>query len=284
MKSGAIKLNPLHRWLRRTFVRRHHLAGDLGVNWSQPFDIRDKVGAITIKSQGDNYSCGGQAGSYFLEIQRRLQSVKETDISAKSIYSRIAYPGGGTTVAALESQIGMDGANLEVDVPSYDANGLPLPEYYMTSRVWETPALDTDALTRGGYLPINVPVDIESVADAISVYGAVILECHFQNNGTNTSAYPNPPSKSNPNPVWTHFICAIGYKMVNNVKYITFLQSAGTSWGDQGIQYLSEDFFNGAVIDAVSFLYDTKIVPLLSNNSIWAAVVRWFRFHWGLPV
>jgi hypothetical protein len=269
---GAIKLNPIHRYFRK----RPILASA-----GEPFDWTKGYSAnitIPIKDQGGSYSCGGQAGSYFLEIQRQLNGITES-LSAKSVYAPIAYPGGGTTVTALETQIGAHGANLESEVPSSQL------EVDMEDTTWETPQLLLGALTRAGYLPADIPRDINSIATAIRDYGAVIFEIRGQNGQIPgwTSPTPTPPSKSNPNPFWQHFICGFRAGMVNGKKTITFLNSWGSDVGVGGLQYLTEEYINsGHVIDCFTLASDRNLVPSADNQSIWANITRWFREQWGL--
>lgn len=281
---GARPINKVHRFLNRK-MGRQTVKGMSLFDWNTGFDVRDKIGPITIKNQGTNDSCSGQAGSYFLEIQRKLQGIKESDLSAKSIYAPIAYPGGGTTIPYLETALATTGANFEQAVPSYDSNGNPFPEAQMVDISWETVALSQDALTRAGYTPIDIPRDIDSVASAIQQYGAVIWEITGQNNGTWTSSIPLAPNPGSQNPLWHHFMCAIGARMLGGKKVIVALQSMGSSWGDNGIQYFTEDYFNsGYIVDVFSFIYDKQLVPA-SDETIWQAVANWFRrqpWFWSL--
>lgn len=284
LQHGAIPISRIHRATRKLIrkVKGQSIARGM-FDWSTVHDVRDIIGPITIKDQGANSSCGGQAGSYFLEIQRRLQGIKEGALSAKSIYAPIAYPTGGTTVTRLITQIGARGANLETIVPSYTITGTPLQESLIADRSFETKDRISDALTRAGYTPYDIAEDIDTVGQTIQQYGAVIFEITGQNNGTWASSTPLPPSKTNPNPLWNHFMCAIGTRIINGKKFITALQSMGPNWGDQGIQYISEDYFkSGFVVDCFTFIYDTQVTPSPDNNSIWAAVCRWFKLQWKM--
>jgi hypothetical protein len=279
--SGAIPITRLNRAIRRLF--RKKLGKGFGVDWSVEYDSR--TAPIGIKNQGINYSCGGESASYLIEIHRKSQGIMEGAISAKSIYAPIAYPGGGTTVSALVTQICFHGANLEATVPSYDANGQPLSEAMMIEKSWQTDATRADALTRAGYTEYDVGTDIDDVASAIQAYGPVIIEIEGQNGHIPgwLSATPQPPSKTNPNPTFNHFLCGFGFKTINGVRYISVLESMGEAVGENGVQYISEDYFrSGYVLDVVSFIYDTQIIPLPSNQSILANIVRWFKEQWAL--
>lgn len=280
-KSGAIHTHSFRRKLKKLF--RKKVARGLSFDWSKGYDVRDTVGPIAIKNQGENYSCGGQAGSYFLEIQRKLQGIQEGPISAKSIYAPINYPGGGTTVSDLINQIGAHGGNREGSVPSYDAYGNPMTEAMISEKSWITDTTRTDAITRAGYVPYDVGTNIDDVAAAIQAYGALVWEIRGQNNGTWLSPYPKPPTKNNSNVLFNHFMCAVGAKMVNGIKTITTLESMGVEVGESGIQYFQEDYFNSkCIVECTTFIYDTKLVPDPANDTLWADITRWFRIQWAL--
>jgi hypothetical protein len=280
--NGAIPINLVKRKIRKAL--RPKLGKGIGeFDWNKGYDVRDIIGPVIIKNQGNNFSCGGQAGSYFLEIQQRLRGIKEGPLSAKSVYSPISFPGGGTTIDMLEKQIGGAGANLETEVLSYDAYGNPLPEYLITDKSWITDTLSISSLARAGYVPYDIPDDIDSVASAIEAYGAVIWEVGGKNNGTWLTAHPIPPSKYNPSPLWHHFMCLVGAKMIDGKKTIIALQSMGVPCGDKGIQYFREDYFtSGYIVDCFTFVSDRNAKPDPLNNSFWANVSRLFRRMWGM--
>ncbi len=286
--TGAVPIHPIHRAvvkaIRPTVIGR----GMPDFDWSTGYDVRDHIGSILIKNQGSSSSCSGQAGSYFLEIQRRLQNIKEGALSAKSIYTPIAFPGGGTTVNGLITQLGSGGGNLEAMVRSYDFNGSPLSEALMSDKSWETDALIQDALMRAGYTPYDIGETIDEVAVAVRDWGAVIMEIQGQNGHTPgwLSSTPQPPTpltwwqkatSSNPD-IWTHFMCVIGAKMIDGKKMILALNSWGPAVGIGGVQYFGEDYFNsGFILDCFTLIYDTHISPIESSNTIWAAIARWFK-------
>lgn len=277
---GVRPLNPVHRWVHRKWTRKKlpKSVRGIGFDWTVGFDVRDKIGPLPIKNQGDNDSCSGQAGSEFIQIERLRQGIKEGEISAKSIYSPISYTGGGTTVSSLIQQLCSAGANLEKDVPSYAVDSTPLPEDRMIDKSWRNDVLTLNAASRAGYTPYDIQEDIDETATVISQWGAVIFEIQGQNNGSWTSKIPSPPSKGNPNPLWAHFMTGIGAKMIDGKKYIVAMQSEGPTWGDNGIQYISEEYFNsGHIVDAFTFIYDTQLVPTADNHSVWAELLRWFR-------
>lgn len=271
-----------HRMWRRASGKR--LARGIGVDWNAGSQFRSKLTNLPKKNQGQNYSCGGQAGSYFIQIQRIIQGINEGEISAKSIYDPISCPGGGTSISLLMQQIGSRGANLESSVPSYEHAGIPpgapLNEIMMTNKSSQAPELIKDALIRAGYTPYDIPDDIESVANAINSYGAVIWEITGQDGNTPNwrSPTPQPPSPTNPNTYFYHFMCAYDFGVdTNGNKYIMALQSEGPVWGNNGIQNFYSNYFTGKYLDAFTFVYDLNLVPNSDNFSTWANICRWFR-------
>lgn len=283
-RHGAIH-RPFRRKIHRAYrkLTGKRVARGTGVDWTKGSQFRSKLANLPQENQGDNDSCGGQAGSYFVQIQRILQGINEGKISAKSIYDPIAYAGGGTTIGDLMSQIGSRGANLESDVPSYDSSGNPLTETLMTDKSSQTPALLKDAMTRAGYTPYDIDIDIEAVAEAINTYGAAIWQIAGQNGNPLgwRSPAPQPPVSSNTlNPIWYHFMCANDFEIdENGNKRIIALQSEGPTWGDNGKQYFYENYFVPQFMDPFTFIYDLRLVPNSDNFSIGANLVRWFKTY-----
>lgn len=275
---GAIPRHPVRRYVHR----KSRLIGRSGApfNWAAGYDVRNTVGQIRIKDQGTNFSCGRQAGAYAQFIMRALQGIREGEISAKSGYGRYCGPDGGMTVDGVETCLGAFGANLEASVPSYDVNGRPLSEPDMRETAWETPQTDADAISRAGYTPVNVPVDIDSIASAAQQYGFVIWEIRGQNNGTWDSASPRPPKdRSN---LWAHYMCVIGAETLNGEKTLIALNSWGTDVGVGGVQFFTGDYVgSGYVVDAFTMAKDSTLTPLPGNDSVWAALNRWFRWFEG---
>lgn len=278
MRHGAIPLHPIHRRFRK--MMRKKIVRGMGVDWTKPFSTF----RFPIKNQSTNDSCSGQASSMALQIERKSRGIIEGEISAKSFYAPIAYSGGGTTVVALERQFKLSGANLEASVPSYDAQGNPLPEYLVADKSWMTPALTADAVTRAGYTLYDCGVDIENVAQAIEDYGFVIFEVQGQDNGSWTSAFPTPPSKTNPNQIWSHFMVFFDFCTINGVKYLAAYQSMGIGWGQGGIQFFGKNYFDsGYIIDCFTFQFDGKIqVPVMPPRSLWSSLADWFSGWFAL--
>jgi hypothetical protein len=292
---GVLRRNPLVKIVQKLLRQANGQKigkSTIGFDWEKGFDVRDTIGPIQIKNQGQNSSCGGQAGAYFLEIQERLRGIKEGTLSAKSIYSPWRNIGGGMTVTQLNTQIGATGANLEATVPSYDINGNPLSELMMEDYSWHNDRLDTDALTRAGYTPYDIAEDIETVAQTIQNYGAVIMEVRGNNNGSWLSTTPTIQKVGE---YWYHYLCICGARVVNNQKKLIALQSWGETAnrggvtypiGDHGTQYFGNEWFTSKnIVDAFTWIHDSVVVPIptpIAKQTIWQALALWFRQQWGL--
>jgi len=246
IKTGVVRKGTVSRVIRKA-SREQLGATSIPFIWSQI-----TLPNIPIKNQGSSSSCGGQAGSYWIELVDKAMAGNDIQFSAKSIYSPIAYPQGGTTVQALQNQVANHGANFESDVPSYYVTG-GTDEYFMTLKNWRTPSLTYKALRDAGRVAINVPIDMESIAQAIRDYGGVILEIAGYNNGTWLSPIPNSPIKGQ-TPLWYHFICGTSAGYYSGQKVIVIANSWGNTVGSGGFQYLTEDYINsGYVIDCFTF-------------------------------
>lgn len=271
LQHGVISKGKFLRKLRRASRPKFHNS-TLGMA-SVPYDWTKEIPIIieTRKNQEASSECGGMAGSYFLINLNKLTSNIETDISEKSIYAPIAYPGGGTTVYALENQIANAGANLQTDVPSKRPDGI-VDEAWVSDTSWITPELKQKALYNAGKLSQTVNIDIDSIAEAIRDTGGVIIEVEGKNGETPSwvTSIPTPPRKNNPNPIWRHFIFGGGTKLINGVKHIAFVNSWGMAVGEGGLQYLSEDYINsGHVIDVFTFLPKSISTGGIINTDSW---------------
>lgn len=248
-------------------------------DWVKGYDIEDTVKLIR-KNQGVSYSCGGQAGGYWLEAHRKLDGNLE-QISAKSMYAPKAYPGGGMTINDLEAQIESKGGNLESAIPSYENGQLP-SELFMEDKSWITPSALEDALIRSGYVAKRINHDMNSMAEAIRDCGGVIVMIAGQNNGTWLASNPLPPSTSNTAPIWYHYIYFKGARLINGVKYLQGLNSWGEDVGDNGVQNFGQEYVESKyLVHATSFIKKPKPVPVTSLtlwDKIWALIVYNLNF------
>lgn len=206
-------------------------------DWSQSFDIETLLNTkLVTKDQGKSSSCGGQAWAYYGEVLEAVATKVYDPQSARWVYSHTFVPGGGSAGRTNCDFVVNNGYARESDAPSY-LDGLPPTEQFME----KVPVLsdnadeERDVSRVASYL--QVPIDIDLIAQAVMQnYGAVIM-VGAQNNGTWRSAYPAIPVKEE----WWHWLYVGKLKTLNSKKYL----GVKNSWGDigeNGWQWLSEDW------------------------------------------
>lgn len=241
-------------------LRDHQLGmAPVPFDWNGGYDIEKVLGAITdkagfstpTKNQNGSYSCGGQSGSYLEATLSTLNIGSFEEKSAKHIYSQIFYPQGGTTLRDVLNLIVNRGVGAESRVVSYE-NGNPPSEAFMRDTSQNAGA---GALSKGvGYAFVSP--DIDTVASAIrDNHGAIIL-IKGSDNGTWLSGFPvSPKLDSNGKPVWAHFLYCGKAKLINGTKYIGAHNSWGSVAGDNGWQWISEEYFKSGYITEVGVVY-----------------------------
>lgn len=249
------KRQPIRRQIRR-IIRPMIGKSSIPFDWNIGIHVQTKLGKIPVKNQGISDSCGGQAKSYWLGIIiALLNNAPYVEQSAKSIYSLIFYLGGGTTIPAMEKDLG---SLNEFDLPSYQS-GLTPSEAFMESTMWKNPDTLKKMMVNQGWQAISVGKDMESIAQAIRDYGAVIWEIDGQNNGTWLSNNPKPPQGNLS--LWAHFMCSEGAGIWNNQKAITMFQSWGSTVGDNGLQHFTQDYIgSGYILDVFTFVKASKFL------------------------
>jgi peptidoglycan hydrolase-like protein with peptidoglycan-binding domain len=225
-------------------------------DWDKGFDIETLIGKVPVKDQAQSSSCGGQAWaslSYVLDESNREEK------SAKYIYCQTHVGTGGSAGRTNSALCRTQGVSKEVLCPSY-----PATEAFMTSDDRTTQAL-IDALTNKEKYYATVRTNFEEIAQAIRDNHGVILGICGQNNGTWRTTYPLPPTSSD---VWRHWVYAGKAKIINGKKYIGFLNSWGTEVGDNGWQYIGEEYFTSpyGMFEAWMMTYDpqTLSIPTVS--------------------
>lgn len=208
-------------------------------DWEKGFDIEEKLKTkIVIKNQNGSGSCGGQAWSYYGEVLEAIVTGTYEPRSARWIYSHTRHPDGGSAGRDNCSFCVKNGWVSEKYASSYD-HGKPPKEEFMSI----VPILDKDGIEDNGVTKalsyLNVPVNIEVFAQAIQDNNGLVLVLNGQDNGTWRQKFPAPPLVKE----WGHFLYAGKAKMINGKKYIGVAQSWGTNVGDDGWQWLGEEWF-----------------------------------------
>lgn len=231
--TGAIKDAPDNRDYQYAKVAMSFPPFD----WSIGYDIETKIGKkLTIKDQNGSGSCGGQAFSYY----GTTIDPDNEEKSAKFIYSQVFIPPAGSSGRDLATLVCNKGWADENKCLSYD-NGFPPSEAFMQRKSDITPQAFTDALIDEALSYANVVIDIDLIAQAIRNNGGLVIGITGKNNGTWTSKFPLPPETVD-NTCWNHWVFCGKAKLINGKKYIGFLNSWGISVGEQGWQYISEDY------------------------------------------
>lgn len=229
-----------HKWSEVGF-------GSDPFDWDIGSDIEAKVALsiqnpafkFPVKDQGHTRSCGGQAWSAYAATLEGIQSGSFEERSAKYVYSQTYAPGGGSAGRDNSNILIKQGVARETVLPSYENGGTP-SETFMERSQDITDVIRLDAVSSKAASYANVDSLIDDVAQALRDNNGLVLGVRGENNGTWLSAFPKPPV----NPNWAHWVYAAKAKKINGAKSIGFLNSWGTSTGDNGWQWLSEDWFN----------------------------------------
>ena len=237
----------IHSKLYHTFDR--FLRPNVGRS-TIPFDwSKGVVGkpVYNVKNQFQSSSCWGQMFSQMMRIK-----LGGDELSAKSAYSPIFAIGGGVNLSLGYKEASVFGLTTEVKVPSL-LNG-SCTESFMEDKTWMTAKMIDDCFTRRGWKVVNVSLNIDSSAQAIRDYGCIGILIQGQDNGSWLSPYPTAPiDNSN---LWGHYMCSDSNVpvLINGKKYLKFYQSWGVGVGENGFQYISEDYINsGYIADIFTF-------------------------------
>lgn len=208
-------------------------------DWKEGFDIEKKLGTkIVVKNQNGSGSCGGQAWGYYGEVLEAIATGNYEPRSAKWIYSHTRVPTGGSNGRVNCDFVIKAGWARESLVPSYDNGKPPTEEFFITKPVITKEIIeDTEIAKPLSY--VRVETNIELIAQAIQDNNGMVIVLNGQDNGTWRSAFPKPPTQKE----WGHFLFAGKAKLIGGKRYIGVLNSWGEKTGENGWQWLSEDWF-----------------------------------------
>ena len=230
---------------KRDFKYSEIIAGAAPFDWTKPYDIEVVLGlTLPVKDQGQSLSCGGQAWSSYGNALEAFFNKTIDDHSAKFIYAQTAVQGGGSGGRDNSDVVVKQGWAEESVLPSYD-NGNPPSEAFMTDKSGITDAVRLNAAKDKALSYATVDTDIDSIAQAIQNNQGVVIGVTGSNNGTWRSSYPLPPKAGET--LWLHWVYAGKVKVINGVKHIGILNSWGKNTGDNGWQWLSEEYVNAVI-------------------------------------
>lgn len=217
---------------------------DWSVGYDGEADLSAFLGQLTkipCKNQNGSGSCGGQSEAYGGATLSAFHDKVYTEKSAKFTYAPIAYPnGGGTTGRDLAARAINVGWGDETLTPSYD-QGQPPSEAFMARPQDITPEAIAAAKKDRALNYILYGLDIDAIAQGIRDYKFVRIGVVGSNNGTWNTQDPKPPKDGENH--WYHWVAGLKAQMRNGKKAIGFMNSWGTVAGDQGRQWLNEDWF-----------------------------------------
>lgn len=224
--------------------------------WNKGYDIEKIIGyKIPVKNQYGSYSCVGQANAYYRGVLESLLQRRYREVSAKSIYSLIsigfnqgAYLRNG---AKIQKDLGAMWENL---LRSYNNNGTT-DEAHMIDRSWfdnnEEDIKEIMSLLKVSDYYRITGFTIDDFARAIKDGNGCVMGVSGNNNGTWKSLFPETPDIDTPqNQIWGHALYAGRFKIIDGKKYIGVLNSWGEDCGENGWQWLGEEWFgnNGKYI------------------------------------
>ena len=210
-----------------------------GFDWDTGFDIEQKLGQkLVAKDQNGSSSCGGQAWSYYGEVLEAIATRNYEPRSAKWIYSHTRVPTGGSNGRVNCDFCIKAGWARESLVPSY-LNGKPPKESFFLYKPVVTRDIIEDTEISKPLSYVRVTPNIELFAQALEAQNGLVLVLNGQDNGTWHSDFPKPPTVKE----WGHFLYACKAKKIGGKKYIGVINSWGKGVGEDGIQWLGEEWF-----------------------------------------
>ena len=227
-------------------------------DWNKGFDIETVVGKLPVKDQGQSLSCGGQAVSQYGGVIEAQSTGTLEERSAKFEYAPVACPGGGSQGRDLMDRGVNVGFGTEALTSSY-INGNPPTEAFMTNVADITPqAIQTASGAKSkSYVKIVDTTNIDTIAQAIRDNYGILMGVNGEDNGSWLSNNPQKPSKI----VWRHWVFACKARIYNGTKQIGFINSWGKTVGDNGVQWINEDYFtSGNVFEAWTMMYNAPVV------------------------
>lgn len=262
-KPGAIEDAPDER----DYQWKEVGAASAPFDWSLGYDIEGELSTrlntpgfhLTSNNQNGSGSCGGQAVSKFDAVQRSMvEGVPFVERSAKYPYAQVFAPRGGSGARALFGILNSQGCSTEALCPSYQ-NGQAPSEEFMEQVADITVAARDDAPNAQARAYVALPLDIDSIAQAIRDNYGVVLGLYGSNNGTWGSAYPTPPVAGQAR--WAHWMYLGKASTQPTGHAVAGLQSWGPGIGQNGWQWLNEDYVNNYTFAAWSLVFNPNPTP-----------------------
>lgn len=201
-------------------------------DWDKGYSVDFNLRA---KNQMSSYACGGFACSYYMQVKEG----KDVQ-SPKFIYANTwAKPNGGTSYEALGNWLRNKGSCDESLCVSFLPDGTTNERFITNNKditEWAYKDAQTNKIERYAKVKVNT---IDEVAKALRDNRGVILGVWGQDNGTWRTDNPKPPVKNE----WAHWVFGVEAGMYKGKKGIRFINSWGNLTGDNGYQWLTEEYF-----------------------------------------
>lgn len=211
----------------------------LPFDWNTGFDIEEKMGKkIECKDQAQTSSCGGFAWSYYGQVLDYFVDKEYQVKSPKFIYAHTHVTGGGSAGRTNCELVRTKGWGNETDCPL----PVPLTEESIIKTSDITAEAFKNALKDKALSYAYVPLDVDTLAQAIRDNNGCIFGITGQNNGTWRTAFPKIPTKLD-HTTWNHWLYAGKCKIIKGKKYFGVINSWGDV-GEDGWQWISEDYIN----------------------------------------
>lgn len=202
--------------------------------------------------QNGSGSCTGQSSSKYLSVLDFIETGVWDESSAHDMYSHISIGmNQGAYLRSAPDRARNDGNAKEMLVPSLE-NGNPPSEKFIFTKPADTPEIIQSRI-RGkalSYLSVNQG-NIDEIAWAILLNFGVYFGVAGTWEGEWSSAFPRPPKPGESQ--WYHALWAGKAKLINGKKKVSHLNSWGAGVGEQGWQWLGEEYYTnqyGGVFEA----------------------------------
>jgi len=234
------------------------------------YSIKDKIGRV--ENQDGSSSCVSQAFSSYSEVLNTIETGEKKQLSPRDIYSLTFLPQGGSYLRDAAKKICNSGVVPEDEAPSYD-NGNPPSETFMRNRADITEIADEDGMKYLAKTFITWDnTNFDTYKRAIYQGNGCVIACRGNDVCWANAKIQTPDVASQA--TWGHGIFCCGWKVIDGIEYLEFLNSWGTEWGDGGYGYLPKSYIEkGLVFNPITLIdlpnnyysNQLKLISILKN-------------------